>query len=117
MNLAGPNTLDTLSTVGVCTYPAKALTGSPKISDDIIVNEQPLATYNEDSLPSTVSGSGAPGCENPVPRTMKVVNETKVYFNGKLPALSEGSSTILGGVERPLTSNFQHANIKIGTQL
>ena len=35
MNLAGFNTLDTLSTIGVCTYPVEALTGTPDISEDI----------------------------------------------------------------------------------
>ena len=117
MNLAGTNTLDTLSTIGVCTYPAKALTGAPKMSQNIIVDDAPLAIYHEGSVPSTVTGYGAPGCENPVVRTMKVVNNSKVYFNQKLPALSEGSSTILGGIERPLTGPFIGAKIKIGTQL
>ena len=117
MNLAGFNTLDTLSTNGTCTYPVEALTGTPDISEDIVVNEEPLRTYSESAVPSPVSGYGAPGCETPVPRTMKVVNNSKVYFNQKLPALSEGSSTILGGVERPLTGPFIGAKIKIGTQL
>ena len=117
MNLAGFNTLDTLSTNGTCTYPVEALTGTPDISEDIVVNEEPLRTYSESAVPSPVSGYGAPGCETPVPRTMNVVNNSKVYFNNKLPALSVGSSTRLAGVDRPLTSNFQHANIIIGTQL
>jgi len=117
MNLAGFNTLDTLSTNGTCTYPVEALTGSPDISDDIVINGEPLRSYSQTSVPSPVSGFGAPGCGTPVPRTMNVVNNSKVYFNNKLPALSVGSSTRLAGVDRPLTGPYQHANIKIGTQL
>tara|TARA_Y100000591_G_C21497809_1_gene528381 strand:+ start:154 stop:513 length:360 start_codon:yes stop_codon:yes gene_type:complete len=117
MNLAGFNTLDTLSTIGVCTYPVEALTGSPDISEDIIINGEPLRSYSQTAIPSPVSGYGAPGCETPQPRTMNVVNNSKVFFNNKLPALSVGSSTRLGGVDRPLTSNFQHANIIIGSKI
>ena len=116
-NLAGENTVDTASTTGVCTYPAKRLGGTPDISPNIRVNNQPLKTYSQSSVPSTVSGTGDPSCATPQPRTMNVVNNSKVFFNGKLPALSVGSSTRLGGITRPLTGPYQHANIIIGSNL
>ena len=118
MNLAGRTTSDTSSTIGSCTYPATPLGGSPDRSANIVVGGQPLETYSASSVPDSVAGTGSDAsCATPQPRTMNVVNNSKVFFNNKLPALSVGSSTSLGGVNRPLTPPYQHANIIIGSNL
>jgi len=118
MNLAGRTTFDTDSVFGSCTYPKTPLGGAPDISGDILVGGQPLETYSASSVPDSVAGVGSdPSCATPQPRTMNVVNNSKVFFNNKLPALSVGSSTSLQGVTRPLTGPYQHVNIVIGSNL
>ena len=118
MNLAGRTTFDTDSVFGSCTYPKTPLGGAPDISGDILVGGQPLETYSASSVPDSVTGTGSDAsCATPQPRTMNVVNNSKVFFNSKLPALSVGSSTSLGGVNRPLTGPYQHVNIVIGSNL
>ena len=118
MNLAGRTTSDTTSTIGSCTYPATPLGGAPDISGNIVVGGQPLETYSASSVPDSVAGTGSDAsCATPQPRTMNVVNNSNVFFNNKLPALSVGSSTSLGGVNRPLTGPYQHVNIVIGSNL
>ena len=118
MNLAGRTTSDTTSTIGSCTYPATPLGGAPDISGNIVVGGQPLETYSASSVPDSVAGTGSDAsCATPQPRTMNVVNNSNVFFNNKLPALSVGSSTSLGGVNRPLTEPYQHVNIVIGSNL
>ena len=115
-NLAGPQTNDTLSTNGGCTYPAAPLGQTPFTSPKIFVNKQPLQYYADGKgIPDTVAGTGAPGCQTPQPRTMVINNQTGVYFDKSLPAISNGQCfTDLLGTQRALTIPFQHAKIIIG---
>ena len=118
-NLAGPQTNDTLCTNGGCTYPAAPLGQPPFTSPKIFVNKQPLQYYEDGKgIPDTVAGTGAPGCQTPQPRTMVINNQTGVYFDKSLPAISNGQCfTDLLGTQRALTIPFQHANIIIGSNL
>ncbi len=118
-NLAGPQTNDTASTNGGCTYPAAPLGSTPFNSPKIRVGQQPLQYYADGKgIPDTVAGTGAPGCSTPQPRTMDITNNTGVYFDKNLPAISNGQCfTDLLGTKRALTGPYQHAKIIIGSKL
>ena len=63
-NLAGPQTSDTVSTNGGCTYPATPLGSTPFNSPVIRVGQQPLQYYADGKgIPDQVPGTGAPGCQ------------------------------------------------------
>ena len=115
-NLAGPQTSDTVSTNGGCTYPATPLGSTPFNSPVIRVGQQPLQYYADGKgIPDQVPGTGAPGCQTPQPRTMVINNQTGVYFDKNLPAINNGQCfTDVLGTQRALTGPFQHANIIIG---
>ena len=85
----------------------------------IRVGQQPLQYYADGKgIPDTVAGTGAPGCQTPQPRTMDITNETGVYFDKNLPAISNGQCfTDLLGTKRALTGPYQHAKIIIGSKL
>ena len=117
--LAGPQTNDTTSTNGGCTYPAAPLGQTPFNSPKIRVGGQPLQYYADGKgIPDQVPGTGAPGCQTPQPRTMDITNNTGVYFDKNLPAISNGQCfTDLLGTKRALTGPYQHAKIIIGSKL
>ena len=56
-NLVGENTVDTANTDGNCIYPAAPLGGSPTISPNVLINGQPLRSYDSTSRPSDVTAT------------------------------------------------------------
>tara|TARA_B100001057_G_scaffold121804_1_gene120633 strand:- start:3096 stop:3440 length:345 start_codon:yes stop_codon:yes gene_type:complete len=112
-NLAAENTFDTQSVDGNCTYPATALGGAPTISANVLMNGQPLRSYDSSSVVSPVPGV------LPCPPGTRVITptvNTTVFINGKLPAV-QGDNASLLGTPRPLTGPFQHVNIMIGSNI
>ena len=118
--LVGTDCIDTQSIDGNCTYPAAPLGGAPTISPNVLVNSQPLKTYDSTSVPASVDGikinTLIPLPCQPGTRVVTPTVNTTVFVNGKLPAV-QGDQAALLGTPRPLTGPFQHANIIIGSNL
>ena len=118
--LVGTDCIDTQSIDGNCTYPAAPLGGSPTISANVLVNGQPLRSYDSTSVPASVDGIKInpliPLPCQPGTRVVTPTVNTTVFVNGKLPAV-QGDQAALLGSPRPLTGPFQHANIIIGNNL
>tara|TARA_A100001388_G_scaffold197770_1_gene149331 strand:- start:991 stop:1359 length:369 start_codon:yes stop_codon:yes gene_type:complete len=119
-NLVGEDTVDTASTDGNCTYPAKKLGGTPTTSNTIKIEGQVLKTYDATSNPDDVDGTKinplipAP-CQPGVRIITPTVNKT-VFMDGTLPAVT-GDEAAMFGTARPLTGPYQHANIIIGSRI
>jgi hypothetical protein len=117
-NIAGPETLDTLSIVGNCLYPAKLLGGKPFVSPNVRMEGQQVKFYNSLNPPSSVMGIPI----DPLlpcglaERQIEPVINNSVLINGQLFAMT-GDVTELLGIIRPLTGPYSYPTIKIGTQL
>ena len=120
-NLVGPETVDTFSTDGTCTYNALALGGTPTPTT-VMVGNQPLFIYDETTVPAPVTGvkinplSPLP-CQDGSRKVRPLINTT-VRINGRLPAVTgDDAQLLVGGTLRPLTGPFQHPTIVIGSNL
>ena len=112
-------TLDTASTDGNCTYPAKALGGAPIKSPNISINGQQVEFYTASTVPDTVEGVKVnpliPVPCQPGVRVIQPTNNTTVFFNGQLPAVA-GDQAAMGGTARPLVGPYGPATVLIGSK-
>ena len=117
--LVGPETVDTPSTDGNCTYPAAPLGGTP-YTTTVYSDGIPIDIYDNLSVPAPVAGVKInpviPLPCQPGQRVIQPTVNTTVLINGRLPAVT-GDQAALLGTPRPLTGPFQHPTILIGTQL
>jgi hypothetical protein len=121
-NIVGPETVDTSSTEGNCTYPAQALGGSPFVSPNVRMEGQQVKFYNSLNLPSSVQGikinPAIPlPCQPGIRRIEPVINDS-VLINGQLFAVTgDEADLVLGATTpRPLTGPYSYPTIQIGTQ-
>lgn len=142
-NIAGPGTIDTISTTGCHTFPPTAIGGTPIISATVRVNKTALQYYpsnapvNLTDINGTLTGI-VPPCPPVFLLARKLItpyqNKT-VFIEKKLvavegdavtapPAVNTGGIPTPKGVEpgtyalndRPLTILGQHSNILIGVK-
>ena len=119
--LVGPETPDTLSVNGSCTYPAKPVVGFVT-SPNVFFNKQALRYLHNAVPPDTVEGvpnNPLIPCVVPVAaRKVITTKNTSVYINKLLPAV-QGDSTELTsfpGTQRVFVAPFQHPNINIANK-
>ena len=121
-NIVGPETVDTLSIDGNCTYPAAALGGSPFTAQNVYFEGQPVKFYNSLNLPAQVTGvkinPAIPlPCQPGIRRIDPVINDS-VFINGQLFAVSGDEADLITGITTPrtLTEPYSYPTIQIGTQ-
>ena len=117
--LVGPETPDTVSVNGPCTYPAKPVTGA-QVSPNIFINGEAVKFLHNAVAPDTVTGvpnNPLIPCVIPVAgRKVVTTVNTSVFFNNLLPAV-QGDATELTsfpGTKRVFVAPFQHPNVIIG---
>ena len=116
--LVGPDTVDTVSTDVLCSYPPEPLGGSP-ITANIFINGEAVRFYTTATIPDPVQGVPLPSNVIPLPcqpgnRVIVANVNTSVYFNGQLPAV-QGDKAQLLGTDRPLVGPFYYEDVHIGT--
>ena len=120
-NLAGPETVDTVSTDGNCLYPAAPLGGTP-YTTTVYSDGIPIDIYDNLSKPASIAGQKInpliPLPCQPGERIIRPTINSTVFFNGRLPAVTgDEAQLVLGGTPRPLTGPFQYPRIIIGSNL
>jgi hypothetical protein len=120
-NLAGPETVDTVSTDGNCLYPAAPLGGTP-YATTVYSDGIPIDIYDNLSKPASIAGEKInpliPLPCQPGERIIRPTINSTVFFNGRLPAVTgDEAQLVLGGTPRPLTGPFQYPRIIIGSNL
>jgi len=122
--LVGPETVDTISTEGNCSYSAAPIGGVPRPTT-VVVGGQPLKIVSGAPVPYVCADVVGVKINPLIPlpcqpgtRVVKPnVNKT-VLINGQLPAVTgDEAQLLIGGSPRPLTGPFQHPKILIGTNL
>ena len=119
--LVGPQTPDTTSVNGPCTYPAKPVVGA-FTSPNVFVNKKALQFLHNATPPDTVEGvpnNPLIPCIVPVAgRKVVTTKNTNVYINKLLPAV-QGDATELTsfpGTKRIFVAPFQHPNLIIANK-
>jgi len=110
-------TVDTQSVDGNCTYPPKALGGTP-IPTNVYINKQQVQMYTSATVLDTVEGvkiNPAPAPCIPGVRTIQTTVNQSVYINKQKPAV-QGDQAALVGTARPLTGPFSHPTVIIGSR-
>lgn len=120
-NLAGPETVDTVSTDGNCLYPGAPLGGTP-YATTVYSDGIPIDIYDNLSKPASIAGEKInpliPLPCQPGERIIRPTINSTVFFNGRLPAVTgDEAQLVLGGTPRPLTGPFQYPRIIIGSNL
>ena len=120
-NLVGPETVDTTSTDGNCTYPASPLGGTP-FPTTVVSNGQPVKIYHQGSVPAPVAAVKInPLIPLPCQPGQRVIRPTvnkTVFINKQLPAVTgDEAQLVAGNTPRPLTGPFQHPTIVIGSKV
>ena len=114
-----PTTVDTASTDGNCTYPAKPLEGQPIVSPNITIGGQQVKFYTASTPPATVEGVKVnpliPAPCQPGVRVIQPTNNTTVFFNNQLPAVA-GDQAAMAGTARPLVGPYGPATVLIGSK-
>lgn len=119
--IVGPETIDTVSVDGNCTYPAAPLGGTP-YPTKVVAGGKPLLIYDNASIPAPVVGVKInPAIPLPCQPGQRVIRPTvnkTVFINGRLPAVTgDEAQMVVGGTPRPLTGPFQHPTILIGSNI
>lgn len=113
-----PATVDTQSIDGNCTYPPKALGGSPVVSPNITIGGQQVQFYTSATVPATVEGikinPAIPAPCIPGVRVIVPSNNTTVFFNNQLPAVV-GDKAQMVGTDRPLIGPYGLSTVLIGS--
>ena len=121
-NVVGPDCVDTVSTDGLCTFPAQALGGESTTSPNVYFEGEQVEHYPvaENILLDEVEGSPLPtnptgACQPGIRRLQPVVNQN-VLINGNLFAVTGDEATLVTGVTTPrkLTGPFKYPTIVIG---
>lgn len=122
--LVGPETVDTISIDGNCSYAAAPIGGAPRPTT-VMVGEEVLKIVSGAPVPYVCTDVPAVKINPIIPlpcqpgtRILKPnVNKT-VYINGQLPAVTgDEAQLLIGSTPRLLTGPFQHPRILIGTNL
>ena len=121
-NVVGPDCIDTPSTDGLCTFPAKELGGNSTKSPNVYFEGEQVEYYGylaNGVLLSEVEGSPLPTnptgvCQPGIRRLKPVINES-VFINGDLFAVTGDEATLVSGITtpRPLTGPFKYPTIQI----
>mgnify|MGYP003321821927 FL=1 len=121
-NVVGPDCVDTPSTDGLCTFPAKALGGSSSTSPNVYFEGEKVEHYPvaQNILLDEVEGTPLPTnvlgvCQPGIRRLQPVINQN-VLINGNLFAVTGDEAELVTGVTtpRPLTGPFKYPTIVIG---
>ena len=121
-NVVGPDCVDTPSTDGLCTFPAKELGGSSSTSPNVYFEGEKVKHYPvaENILLDEVEGVPLPTnvlgvCQPGIRRLEPVINKN-VLINGKLFAVTGDEAELVTGVTtpRPLTGPYSYPTIVIG---
>ena len=121
-NVVGPDCVDTPSTDGLCTFPAKELGGSSSTSPNVYFEGEKVEHYPvaENILLDEVEGTPLPtnvlGVCQPGIRKLKPVINQSVLINGKLFAVTGDEAELVTGLTtpRPLTGPYKYPTIVIG---
>ena len=121
-NVVGPDCVDTPSTDGLCTFPAKELGGSSSTSPNVYFEGEKVEHYPvaENILLDEVEGTPLPtnplGVCQPGIRKLKPVINQNVLINGKLFAVTGDEAELVTGLTtpRPLTGPYKYPTIVIG---
>lgn len=121
-NVVGPDCVDTPSTDGLCTFPAKELGGSSSTSPNVYFEGEKVEHYPvaQNILLDEVTGSPLPtnvlGVCQPGIRKLKPVINQNVLINGNLFAVTGDEAELVTGVTtpRPLTGPYKYPTIVIG---
>jgi len=120
--VVGPDCIDTVSTDGLCTFPAKPIGGESTTSPNVYFEGEKVEHYPvaENILLDEVEGIPLPTnvlgvCQPGIRRLQPVVNQN-VLINGQLFAVSGDEATLITGVTTPrkLTGPFKYPTIVIG---
>jgi hypothetical protein len=112
--LVGPDTIDTVSTDGNCSYPPEPLGTGVQPAVGIFYDSQPLKFSHAALTPTPVVGVKinpaipAP-CQPGIRVLVNKVNKS-VFFN-RFPALVQGDLCQLAGTDRPLTIPFSYPKL------
>jgi len=121
-NVVGPDCIDTPSTDGLCTFPAKELGGSSTTSPNVYFEGEQVEHYPvaQNILLDEVTGTPLPTnptgvCQPGIRRLQPVINQN-VLINGNLFAVTGDEAELVTGVTtpRPLTGPFKYPTIVIG---
>ena len=121
-NVVGPDCIDTVSTDGLCIFPAKALGGESTTSSNVYFEGEKVEHYPvaENILLDEVEGIPLPTnvlgtCQPGIRRLQPVVNQN-VLINGNLFAVTGDEATLITGATTPrkLTGPFKYPTIVIG---
>ncbi len=118
--LVTPQTVDTVSTDALCTYPPKALGGAPIVSPNIKIGRQSVEFYTSTTVPDPSPGTPLPTNIIPLPcqpgtRIITATINTTVFFNRQLPAV-QGDQAKMAGTDRPLVGPFGNPTVVIGSR-
>jgi len=121
-NVVGPDCIDTVSTDGLCRFPAKALGGDSTTSPNVYFEGEKVEHYPvaENILLDEVEGIPLPtnilGVCQPGIRKLKPVINQNVLINGNLFAVTGDEADLITGVTTPrkLTGPFKYPTIVIG---
>jgi len=122
--VVGPDCVDTVSTDGLCTFPAQAIGGESTTSSNVYFEGEAVEHYPvaENILLDEVEGIPLPtnptgACQPGIRRLQPVVNQN-VLINGNLFAVSGDEATLVTGVTTPrkLTGPYKYPKILIGTR-
>jgi len=120
--VVGPDCVDTVSTDGLCTFPAQAIGGESTTSPNVLFEGERVEHYPvaENILLDEVEGVPLPtnptgACQPGIRRLQPIVNQN-VLINGNLFAVSGDEATLVTGAttSRPLTGPFKYPTIVIG---
>ena len=121
-NVVGPDCIDTPSTDGLCTFPARELGGSSTTSPNVYFEGEKVEHYPvaQNILLDEVEGTPLPTnflgvCQPGIRRLQPVINQN-VLINGNLFAVTGDEAELVTGVTtpRPLTGPFKYPTIVIG---
>tara|TARA_Y100001968_G_scaffold72233_1_gene63564 strand:- start:312 stop:710 length:399 start_codon:yes stop_codon:yes gene_type:complete len=93
--IAGPQTFDSDSATGTCTYPRTPLSGAPFVSPNVFINGVPAQIYTAASVPAPSAFVLNPIClPGQGARVMQISKNTNVFINGQLFAIGEVAGTV-----------------------
>jgi len=119
--LVTPATTDTPSTDGNCVYLATPLGGTPNIAANVLLKKQPIEFYDVTSVLTPATSQKVnpliPAPCVPGNRVIQAQENTTVFINKKLPAVTGDSTLLFNGNVRSLVAPFGDPTLVIGSKL
>ena len=112
--LVGPETVDTVSTDGNCSYPPSPMGSGVQPAVGVFYNNEPLKFSHAALVPTPVTGVKInPAIPAPCqPGNRVLINKVnKTVFINKFPPLVQGDLCQLAGTDRPMTAPFSYPKL------